>query len=306
MIRRHARPWLTRTPRRLILAVLVMAGLAGVPIGTLDGQSSAVVAQLRLEYREALSTLEAAVAAFEVVESRFNQAIDELTVAKESGDDDRLDRAYAAAQADAPPIRVAEARVREKSGEAEEARARLGDGLEDELDRLYAVEDTVVIEVLADLRITIVDMENELDEVRGPLVGFAVQPAILVQLRIDPTDGPNDIRNKADLLERRAARHTRDISEIDGRLEQLLKRQRLQRARNTALAGVRLFDDSRVPVGPPGQTGAQTPPGGLVASADTIEEQIRGLEQFRERLVELRDQIVERAGQFRIQAGGEV
>jgi len=287
----------------LIFAVLVAVGLGGVPNGALDGQAAAAVVQLRLEYREALSTLEAAVAAFEVVESRFNQAIDELTAAKDSGDEDRLDRAYAAAQAAAPPIRVREARVREKNEETEEARSRLGDALEVELDRLYAGEGTVPIEVLADLRVTIVDMENELDEMRGSFVGFDVQPAILVQLRIDPTDGPTDIRNKADLLERRAARYTRDISEIDGRLEQLLKRQRLQRARNTALAGVRLFDDSRVPVGPPGQAGSQTPPGGGVGSTDTTEEQIRGLEQVRERLVEVRDQIVERAGQFRIQAG---
>ena len=303
MILRHPHPWLGRTRRRLIFAVLVAVGLGGVPNGALDGQAAAAVVQLRLEYREALSTLEAAVAAFEVVESRFNQAIDELTAAKDSGDEDRLDRAYAAAQAAAPPIRVREARVREKNEETEEARSRLGDALEVELDRLYAGEGTVPIEVLADLRVTIVDMENELDEMRGSFVGFDVQPAILVQLRIDPTDGPTDIRNKADLLERRAARYTRDISEIDGRLEQLLKRQRLQRARNTALAGVRLFDDSRVPVGPPGQAGSQTPPGGGVGSTDTTEEQIRGLEQVRERLVEVRDQIVERAGQFRIQAG---
>ena len=306
MILRHPHPWLGRTRRRLIFAVLVAVGLGGVPNGALDGQAAAAVIQLRLEYREALSTLEAAVAAFEVVESRFNQAIDELTAAKDSGDEDRLDRAYAAAQAAAPPIRVREARVREKNEETEEARSRLGDALEVELDRLYAGEGTVPIEVLADLRVTIVDMENELDEMRGSFVGFDVQPAILVQLRIDPTDGPTDIRNKADLLERRAARYTRDISEIDGRLEQLLKRQRLQRARNTALAGVRLFDDSRVPVGPPGQAGSQTPPGGGVGSTDTTEEQIRGLEQVRERLVEVRDQIVERAGQFRVQAGGEV
>lgn len=290
----------------MIFAVLVAVGLGGVPNGALDGQASAAVVQLRLEYREALSTLEAAVAAFEVVESRFNQAIDELTAAKDSGDEDRLDRAYAAAQAAAPPIRVREARVREKNEETEEARSRLGDALEVELDRLYAGEGTVPIEVLADLRVTIVDRENELDELRGSFVGFDVQPAILVQLRIDPTDGPNEIRNKADLLERWAARHTTDIFEIDGRLEELLKRQRLQRARNTALAGVNLFDDSRVPVGPPGQAGSQTRPGGGVGSTDTTEEQIRGLEQVRERLVEVRDQIVERAGQFRIQAGGEV
>ena len=306
MILPNAHPRLTRTPRRLILAVLVVVGLSGVPTGVLHGQASPMVVQLRLEYREALSTLEAAVAAFEVVDSRFNQALDELTVAKESGDENRLDRAYAAAQAAAPPIRVAMARVRERNEAAEEARARLGEGLEDELDRLYAGEDTVPIEVLADLRITIVDMENELDEVRGSLVGFSVQPAIRAQLTIDPTDGPSDILNKADLLERRAARLTTNISEIDDRLEELRKRQRLQRARNTALAGVRLFDDSRVPVGPPGQAGAQTPPGGVGAPAQTIEEQIRGLEQFREPLVTLRDQILDRADQFRVLAGAEV
>lgn len=306
MILPNAHPRLTRTPRRFILAVLVVVGLCGVPNGALHGQASPTVVQLRLEYREALSTLEAAVAALRVRESRFDQADDEVTVAKESGDEDRLDRAFAAAQAAAPPIRVAEARVREKNEAAEDARARLGDGLEAELDRLYAGEDTVPIEVLADLRITIVDMENELDEVRGSLLGFAFQPAILVQLRIDPTDGPNDILNKADLLERRAARHTTSISEIDGRLEGLRKRQRLQRARNTALAGVRLFDDSRVPVGPPGQAGSQTLPGRVVAPADTIEEQIRGLEQLREQLVERRDQILEQAGQFRVLAEGEV
>ncbi|MCH7563009.1 MAG: hypothetical protein IH968_04200, partial [Gemmatimonadetes bacterium] len=148
MILPNAHPRLTRTPRRLILAVLVVVGLSGVPTGVLHGQASPMVVQLRLEYREALSTLEAAVAAFEVVDSRFNQALDELTVAKESGDENRLDRAYAAAQAAAPPIRVAMARVRERNEAAEEARARLGDGLEDELDRLYAGEDTVPIEVL--------------------------------------------------------------------------------------------------------------------------------------------------------------
>ena len=306
MILPIAHPRLTRTPRRLILAALVVVGLGGVPTGALHGQVSPTVVQLRLEYREALSVLEAALAAYEVVESRFDQALDELTVAKESGDENRLDRAYAAAQAAAPPVRVAEARVRERNEAAEEARARLGDGLEDELDRLYAGEDTVPIEVLADLRITIVDMENELDEVRGSLVGFAVQPAILAQLTIDPTDGPSDILNKADLLERRAARHTENISEIDGRLEELGKRQRLRRARNTALAGVRLFDDSRVPVGAPGQAGAQPLPGGVGAAAQTIEEQIRGLEQLRERFVEERDQILERAGQFRVLAVGEV
>jgi len=306
MILPNAHPRLTRTPWRVILAVFVVVGLGGVPTGALHGQASPTVVQLRLEYREASSTLEAAVAALRVVESRFRQALDEITLAKESGDENRVDRAYAAAQAASAPIQEADARVRERNEATEEARARLGDGLEDELDRLYAGEDTVPIEVLADLRITIVDMENELDEVRGSLVGFSVQPAILAQLTIDPTDGPNDILNKADLLERRATRLTADISDIDDRLEELRKRQRLQRARNTALAGVRLFDDSRVPVGPPGQAGAQTPPGGVGAPAQTIEEQIRGLEQFREPLVALRGQILDRADQFRVLAGGEV
>ncbi len=306
MIVLNTHPRRAPTPRRLILAMLVVVGLGGVPTGALRAQNPATIAQLRLEYQEASSTLDAAVAAFEVVESRFNNAIAELSLAKESGDEDRLDRAYAAAQAAAPPIRVAEARVGERNEAAEEARARLGDGLEAELERLYLAEDTVPIEVLADLRIAIVDMEYELDEVRGSFVGFSVQPAILVQLRIDPTDGPSDILGKADLLERRAARHNDDLSEIDGRLEEFRKRQRLQRARNTALAGVRLFDDSRVPVGPPGQAGSRTPPGRVVEPASTIEEQIRGLEQVRERLMELRDQILERAAHFRVQAGGDV
>ena len=313
MIRPHTRR-LSATSGRWLLTVLVGVGLGGVLPSTLHAQAPPTLVQFRLEYQRTLSTLDAALLAYEVAQSRFDQALGAVTTARASGDEDQHERALTVAQAAAQPVQSAERRVNETNEAVEDARALLAEALDTELRRMYAAEDTVPLEVLADLRITIVDMENELDGVRGSLFEMVAVPAILDQLRIDPNDGPGDILNKADLLERRAARHTEDIFDIDDRLTELRNRQRLERARRTARADRLRFDDSRVQIGPPGQAGTQSTPSGVPTQADTTgvpirpqttEEQIRGLEQLRERLVALRDQILERATQFRIQAGGE-
>ncbi len=221
MIQPSTRARLTRTPWRMLLAVLLVVGLGGARAEAANAQTPAGLVQLRGEYQGALSTLEAALAAYSVAESRFHQALDSVTAARESGDEGRHERALTVAQAQAQPVRGREDRVRQTTERVEEAREHLVDGLEAELERLYGVEDTTSLAELAGLRATIADMENELDEVRPSLAGFEVQPAILVQLRIDPTDGPNDILNKADLLERRAARHAAQIRDFEDRLTEL-------------------------------------------------------------------------------------
>ncbi len=315
MIQPSTRARLTRTPWRMLLAVLLVVGLGSARAEAAHAQTPAGLVQLRGEYQGALSTLEAALAAYSVAESRFHQALDSVTAARESGDEGRHERALTVAQAQAQPVRGREDRVRRTTERVEEAREHLVDGLEAELERLYGVEDTTSLAELAGLRATIADMENELDEVRPSLAGFEVQPAILVQLRIDPTDGPNDILNKADLLERRAARHAAQIRDVEDRLTELGRRLRLQRIRRTNIAGLNRFDDASVPVGSAGQTGTQSRGGEAIAPTDstgvllrpqTIEEEIRSLEQLRDDLVALRERILDQAASFRARAGGDV
>src|SRR5690606_16616509 len=126
-------------------------------------------------------------------------------------------------------------------------------------------------------------------------------------------DGALELGAKAELLERRAAAADSLITDLDERIARLQAQLRRERSAEHFLAGVDRFDDTRVPVGPPGSAGApgvgaasgrgSAAPAGdsaVVAPQDLpLDQQIEQLQVFRAQVVLARNQFVGRARLFR-------
>lgn len=91
----------------------------------------------------------------------------------------------------------------------------------------------------------------ELTRVQEP---FELPATDMPQLRVEPADGPEEIRLKADFLADRAAQLRTSAEVVDQEVKKRLKRTELQTEMQRLVAEVRLFDQARVP---PAGSGAE-------------------------------------------------
>jgi hypothetical protein len=294
-----------RRPLGLLLAVALAAVASLLSAGTLRAQSSEeILAQRRLEYRAAQDAYQSAQSAFNVVEQQFSAALREIDRAKRSGDDGALQRAYALAQERAVPKADRARRVAEVAAALEEARDRLIEILVVRQQELVAqAESAPTTARRQELDILLRDVSAELSSVEAEAEkGDAVGGVAMPDIRFDPRDGPADFQQKAEILERTAAVVDTLIQDTDARIEALDERLRIERNRRDFLAGTDRFDDRRLPVvtGPPGDPTVQSADSTVVNGRPlTLEERIESAREYRETLVEYRDQLLIRAEQFR-------
>lgn len=297
-------------PRR-IRAVATLAALCG--LATTAHPSAAqtleqVVVQRRLELRAARATHESARNTFEVVERQFSSALDEVRDARNSGDGDRLERAYAQALDRSVPLRDQERRLEEAQAALDAARGRLIEVLEARLEQLVREMDAAPGgRERARLDVLFRDLSAELQSLEAETGGtFRIDPVVLPEITFDPRDGPDELRFKAEVLERKAADADSVIRNTEGLIQTLSNRLRTQRQVRDMVASLDRFDDTRVPVvtgAPPGDRASVTDSTVVGARPLTLEERIEVLRDYITQLEAYRDQLLIRAEQFRRSVG---
>lgn len=298
---------MTRRGARILAGVgfgLVLAAGLAPPVASAQSVEARLV-QRRLEYRAARSAWESARNAAAVIEAEFAAALEASERARRAGDEDARERALANVQARSGPVRSQSERV-------EDALAALN-AARDALIRIITVRMEQLVSAMAGassarertrLDVLFRDLDNELqalEDEAGDALRF--RPVVMPEVTFDPRDGPEDLRAKAELLERRAAMADSTIAEVDGDIRDLTDRLRNQRRLADFMAGTDRFDDTRLPVvggSRPGDAPA-TPADSAAAGRRpaTLEERIRGLQRAREQLEIYRDQLLVQARLFR-------
>lgn len=266
------------------------------------------VVQRRLELRAARDAYEAARSAFGVVERQFSAALSEVSAARRSGDNPRLERAYAQAQDRSVPYRDQERRLEDTRESLNLARQRLIDALSVRLEQLVGQMDaSPSAQQRAQLDALFQDLSRELQSLEAEDGGaFRIDPVVLPEITFDPRDGPDELSAKAELLERQAAVADSAIVNAERQIANLNGRLRAQRQVRDMVASIDRFDDTRVPVvtGSAGGDPTSATDSTVVGSRPlSLEERIELLRQYVVQLQSYRDQLLVRARQFRRSMG---
>lgn len=303
-----SRRWRARRWRRLATAAVALAISlgGGAPAGAQTMEQ--LVVQRRLELGQARAAHQAALAAFNVLDRQFSQALDEVRAARRSGDNARLERAYALAQDRSVPHRAQEVRLSDAAAALVRARQALVDALAGRMEELVRSMDAAASgEQRARLNTLFMDHQRELAALEAEATDtFRLAPVVLPDIVFDPRDGPDELSFKAELLERRAADADSVIADTDRRIQDLTRRMRIERQGRDFLAGAERFDDTRVPVVAARPTPGQRPASdSTVAGARplTLEERIEALTHYRAQMEAYRDELRVRARQFRLRVG---
>lgn len=291
-----------------LLASLLLALPAEAP-----AQDTLNLPALENEYLAAKREHEAAFLALEAMESRYEQALEEWSEARSSGDERRITRIFTTVQQMGLEVGTQERRVQEKAEELEAARTRLlsalGQRLESLINQVEAAVDPLEQRQLA----AILDDRNrrylELRAEEPPET--ALEP--MQEVTINPGDTPREILLKAQNLDFKADRHEARLAEVERRLEELREDQRRTRTVSDFVAGLERYDDTRLPVVSPGNRTVDPEPGQPPPGADslgveerplTLEERIQRLEVLREDLTRRVLEIRAKAQRFREHVGG--
>lgn len=284
-----------RKPAGLLRLVALAAGLCAVlpsPARSQDVEQSA--------YRAAESAYNAALRARDLERDILDDALDEVTEARQSGDQARYERALAIYHEQARELEQSNRDLDDAAGQLDEARRSYQLSVLDELDELYEELALVPDARERDLigrRIAV--LTDEADKLERPIeIDNDPYPAI----NIDPGDTRDEIRAKADLLERYARRDDLLVADIDAQIELLEQRQRHARMVRDFGADLSRFGDLRVPVGRPDATSDNAED--LIGSEE-LSRRLEELQQSREIVIERRDFARARAQEFRQRIGGE-
>ena len=300
--------------RPLVTGVWLAILMAGT-LTSASAQGGLTLPELDGQYRSALLEYEAAFQALEVLESQFDGASHDLSVAIAAGDDAAKNRAYAETLQISAQKWLRQRRVEDLVVVLREARDRLIDATAQYLEDLLAQAATALDPVVAgELRSLVTDTGNRLTELRrleDPQVTLEPAPDI----NAAPRDGPRELRDKATILDVTASRYEEQHAYNQRQLEGLRRDQNLLRRRGDFLADASRFDDTTVPVGPPGSRAVPTPDQaqplpeadslGLGVGPLTLEQRIRALEVLQEEITQRIQTIRVRASNLRRLAGGE-
>lgn len=283
----------------LVLAV----GLVPAPASAQT--TEALLVQRRLEYRNARNQWESARSAAAVLEAEFASALEAAERARRAGDEEARERALANVQARSGPVASQSQRVEEALGRLNAARDALIRVITVRMEQLVtAMNSASSVQARSRLDVLFRDLDNELqglEDEAGDEMRF--RPVVMPEVTFDPRDGPEDLRAKAELLERRAAQADSSIVDVDADIDDLTDRLRNERRRADFMAGTDRFDDTRLPV-----VGGSRPGDAPAAPRDStatgrrpasLEDRIADLRRVREQLESYRDQLLVQARLFR-------
>jgi hypothetical protein len=271
--------------------------------------------ELELAYLSASDAHQIALRAWEGQDRRLNRILADLDSARASGDQDRVNRAYAAIQTQAGELSRMDREVARTAEALAEARepylAALSDRVEELISELGETRDPAERRDLA----AVLEATNNRYEVilQESLVEPEIELQVLQEITIQTSDTPAEIRSKAGFLDYRADQYEAERVLTEQRLEQLRAQQRRARAVRDFITDALRYDDTRPPVVPSGSSATNPPDPGQVLP-DTLgveerplslEERIAGLQLLSDRLADYIVRVRDRADLFRRMAGGE-
>ena len=284
-----------RRPGGLFRLVMLAAGLSAVlPAGT---QAQDVD---RSAYLAAESAYSAALRARDLARDLLDDAMDQATEGRESGDQARYGRALAIYQERAEELELSNRLLADAAGRLDQARRAYLESVFAQLDGLFEELPQATDERERDLLARRIDnLYDEADQLARPV---EINDDPFPEINIDPGDTRDDIRAKADLLDRQAARHQGLLVDIEAQIELYERRLRHARMWQDFGADLSRFDDLVVPVGTSGTTtdNAVRPIGN-----EELSQHLEELSRTRESVMERRDIAMARAEEFRQRIGGE-
>lgn len=284
-----------RKPAGLPRLVALAAGLCAILPSAATSQDVE-----QSQYRAAESAYSAALSARDLARDLLDDALDEVTEARQSGDRGRYERALAIYQDRARELEQSNRELDAAAGRLNQARRSYLLSVLDELNELYeehALAPDARGRDLIGRRIAV--LADEADQLERPIeIDDDPFPAI----NIDPGDTREEIRAKADLLERYAGRYDLMVLDIDAQIELLEQRQRHARMVRDFGADLSRFGDLRVPVGRPDATSDNAED---LIGGEELSQRLEELQQSREFVIERRDIARARAEEFRQRIGGE-
>jgi hypothetical protein len=318
------RPRCARARGGWVLGVVLVLGLVGLPYASGPGQVVAATLSLpqsqeeaaRARYVQAREAFQALQSEALELEPRVIQISLTLETYRERGDLRSLEDAFI------NDYLPGASRLQSLNIQSEEAKRGLDESRR-ELLRLLRARESVLLSELEqgptaareqtiNQRIVEIRREvNELEREREPLaeVGFRPVP----RLPAYPTDGPRELRAKAQHLERIAETFASQLEFLDEEIRVREDRLRLQRGFQDARDGIGRFDGDRpVGTGPPGRTTAgqaaderagDAAESTLVFSELPLPEQIERLRSVRTQAEESRDEALSQATELRRLAG---
>lgn len=264
------------------------------------------------EYLAALAEYQIAVDARDDLANRFYALLDSLSMARDAEDEGAVNQLEGRVRGVSLQLQTLDAGVGATSVAYEEARDALLVTLDRRLDSLQVVAETGrdpdqrldagrrIVSLRA--QYAAVEAEN-LQEIRPR------QSVAIPNIRDNPRDTPETLLAKAELLRSKAEDFQVEIDAVDQALERYRRAVQLDRIAGDARSTIDRFGDTQVPVR--SRSGSGRGEAGPVADSTAMNlesispsEAIFILETFRERLVYVRDETLQRARDFEDRARG--
>ena len=302
-------------PARALLVLVLCLGAAFFCAESSWAQTGITLEERELDYSSARNAHQAALDARAAVQARYERALAEVEASRPTGDDVRYERALAAFHQRALEMQGSDRRVSETAAQQEQARRTYLVAVDDRLEELYQQIAQADPFQRTDIVSYITDLDNRVAELER-VATVDVRSVPLPEIGFDPRDGPEELRAKADLLQRRGAQIEALVLDIDGQMQSLERRLRREQIRIDFMAGLTRFDDPQVPLGASGDPGTsdpeQPPPTGIPADSVAVPveqlslpERIEDLRELRALMLERRQEVEARAQMFLERIGGE-
>lgn len=292
----------------ILLAIVALCAWSGSPGPAAGQEDAAGVVQGELDYRAARQAYEAALDHLEAEYNAYTRILDEVRVARSSGDDDARRAALARAYARSQEIQRLERRAQEEREALDARREALLVALDARLEAVQgelAASDVLPYEerrrlesTLSGLASQYLRLEEEGSNVLTP------RNVLYPNVVYDPRDTPSEILYKIEFAESKLGQARAQVEELDGQIQRLDNLLRAQRSRRDFMGELDRFGDTQVPVGQPGQRSER----GQEAVADTagitleglpLAQQLATLQTFREQMNRVVEVLRERVEDLR-------
>lgn len=280
-------------------------GAQAVPDPPVDS-IRAVVELREQDYDVASADYRYAYASHSQLEDEWDRLNDDLDIARESLTNTERSQRLAQLQELSVQVERAQARAESRKEIFLDAGAALVSALEQHLDALSRLlRDAPTPERAQELGDLYRDRSNRVGQVEdematvGGRIPLVLDP--LPQFAIDPGDTPRQIMQMARFLDGEADQHERLMADLASEIERLQKRLDRDRATADFFADPNRLADIRLPV-TTGSSGAGV--GERQQGDETLAERIENLAAFLAVVEVRKEQLRQKAGQFRERAGG--
>ncbi len=297
-----------KAPGAAWVAVLAAIGIGtGAPGGARAQMDSirAEVEQREIDYQVAKDDYRAAYSRRSQLEREWSQLNNDFDIARESQSDTEKSEMLARLQELSVQVERADGRAESTKDIFVEAGTALVSALESHLEMLAsliaAAPDTARSRELGDLYRDRSSRVGEVETEVGERIELVLDP--LPDIVVGPRDTPRQIRSKARFLDDKAEQQERVIADLDAEIERLANRLQRDRVTSDFFTDPNRVGDTRLPV-TSGTSGADAVGGATPWSGESLQEKIDLLVEFRGKVEERRDQLLQKAEQFRALAGG--